>query len=51
MINVYYEMNNGGYSEKIASFEHEETYIKCLPSLEKEAKKLNFDKVTEFTSA
>ncbi len=37
MIKVYFESNS--HSEIIATFEDEETYMLCLPVLEKEAKK------------
>jgi len=47
MVKVYFEMNNGSYSELVAIFDDEETYDVCLPSLEKLCKKHNFDLVTE----
>ncbi len=36
-VKVYYESNS--HSEEVATFNDEDTYIKCLPSLEAEAKK------------
>jgi hypothetical protein len=36
MIKVYYESNN--HAELVATFETEETYMRCLPALEMEAK-------------
>lgn len=47
MVKVYFEMENGSYSELVAIFDDEETYYSCLPSLEKLRKKHNFDLVTE----
>jgi hypothetical protein len=47
MVKVYFEMDNGSYSELVAIFDDEETYDVCLPSLEKLCKKHNFDLVTE----
>ncbi len=38
-IKVYFE--NKTYSEKVAEFIDEETYMACLPSLVKLAKKIN----------
>ncbi len=37
MIRVYFESKN--HSELVATFESEELYMVCLPSLEEEAKK------------
>jgi hypothetical protein len=37
MITVYFETN--GYSEVVATFTDEETYMACLPALEKLAKR------------
>ncbi len=37
-IKVYIEYANG-YTDKVATFYDEETYILCLPELEKEAEK------------
>jgi hypothetical protein len=45
MVKAYFETNS--HCELIAVFNNEETYLACLPSLEKLAKKHNFDKVTE----
>ena len=39
MVTVYFETPNHSYAEKVATFNSEETYISCLKSLEKEAKK------------
>jgi|TARA_B110000967_G_C18741540_1_gene487991 hypothetical protein len=39
-VKVYYESNSHAWSEEVATFNDEDTYIKCLPSLEAEAKKL-----------
>tara|TARA_R110000782_G_scaffold96183_2_gene180636 strand:- start:4701 stop:4955 length:255 start_codon:yes stop_codon:yes gene_type:complete len=36
-VKVYYESNS--HAEEVATFNDEDTYIKCLPSLEAEAKK------------
>jgi hypothetical protein len=38
MVNVYFETENGSFSEFVASFDSEELFIKCLPALEIEAK-------------
>ena len=35
-VTVYFETNS--YAEKVAEFVDEQTYIRCLPSLEKLAK-------------
>lgn len=47
MIKVYFEMNNSKYSELAAIFYTEELYLLCLPQLEAEAKKGNFNCITE----
>jgi hypothetical protein len=47
MVKVYFELDNGKYAELVAIFDNEETYDAILPSLEKFAKKNNFDLVTE----
>ena len=39
MIKVYFESNN--HAELVATFETEELYIKCLPSLEAAAQATN----------
>tara|TARA_R110000796_G_scaffold215321_1_gene331310 strand:+ start:257 stop:601 length:345 start_codon:yes stop_codon:yes gene_type:complete len=46
MVKVYFETQNGSYSEQVATFETEELYIICLPALKKEAKKQGY-KITE----
>jgi hypothetical protein len=46
MITVYFEYKHI-YSEKVATFESEELYHACLPSLEEIAKKNNFTYVSE----
>ena len=38
MVKVYFETLVGGYCELVATFINEETYIVCLPALEKMAK-------------
>jgi len=48
MITVYFETN--GYAEKVAVFENEETYLACLPALQKLAASQGFDNVTEAIS-
>lgn len=45
MIKVYFEVR--GYSEMVAKFDTEETYMACLPSLEQLALQMGFDCVTE----
>lgn len=45
MIKVYMETKST--AELVAIFENEETYLACLPALEKLKKKHNFDKITE----
>lgn len=45
MIKVYMETNST--AELVAIFENEETYLACLPALEKLKKKHNFDEITE----
>lgn len=34
MITVYFEKYNKAWSEKVATFESEDTYTACLPALE-----------------
>lgn len=46
MVKVYFEME-GSHAELIAIFDDEDTYIACLPALEKLRKKHNWDLVTE----
>lgn len=46
MVTVYFEMTNW-YCEKVATFDSEEMYYKCLPALEEECKKRGFDFITE----
>ena len=46
MVKVYFEMD-GSHAELIAIFDDEDTYIACLPALEKLRKKHGFDMVTE----
>lgn len=43
-VKVYYESNS--HAEEVATFNDEDTYIKCLPSLEADAKNLGMT-VTE----
>ena len=45
MIRVYFE--RGYASEEVAKFHDQETYMACLPSLKKLAKKQNWETVTE----
>ena len=45
MIRVYFE--RGYTSKEIAMFDDEETYMACLPTLEKLAKEQNWERVTE----
>lgn len=45
MIRVFFE--TGGYSELAAVFIDERLYIDCLPQLERMAKDMGFDRVTE----
>ena len=45
MIRVYFE--RGYASEEVAKFYDEETFMACLPSLKKLAKKQNWETVTE----
>ncbi len=47
MVKVYFELENGKYSELVAILDTEETYDAIFPQLEKFAKKNNFDLVTE----
>jgi len=47
MVKVYFENSNSQYAELVAHFEDEETYLICLPKLEKLAKSKGFDSVTE----
>lgn len=37
MVKVFFETMVGGYCELVATFVNEETYIVCLPALEKMA--------------
>lgn len=46
-IKVYFETENGSYSEHVATFFDEELYNKMLPALEAVAKESGFDLVTE----
>lgn len=46
MVKVYFEMD-GSYAELVAILDDEDTYIACLPALEKLRKKHGFDLVTE----
>lgn len=46
-VTVFFETTKPLYAELIASFECEETYLACLPALEKQAQKKGFDLVTE----
>lgn len=46
MVKVYFEMD-GSYAELVAIFDDEDTYMACLPALEKLRKKHGFDLVTE----
>lgn len=46
MIRVFFE--NKGYAELVAVFVDEQTYLECLPTLERIAKEQGFEKVTEF---
>jgi hypothetical protein len=39
MVTVYFESEVGGYAEVVATFKDEETYMACLPTLEKLAKR------------
>jgi hypothetical protein len=51
MVTVYFE--NGLYAEIVATFNTEELYIKCLPSLEEEANRLGMtltESVEDFKS-
>ncbi len=45
MIKVYFE--NTVASELVATFESEDTYMACLPALEKQCKEDGYDRVTE----
>tara|TARA_R100000742_G_C4271874_1_gene90924 strand:- start:1501 stop:1647 length:147 start_codon:yes stop_codon:yes gene_type:complete len=45
MIRVYFQ--RGYASEEVAKFYDKETYMACLSSLEKLAKKQNWERVTE----
>ena len=45
MIRVYFE--RGYASEEVAMFHDEETYLACIPTLEKLAKEQNWERVTE----
>lgn len=47
MVKVYFENQNGSYSELVAKFDNEETYFACLPALEIQAVKNGFESVTE----
>jgi ornithine carbamoyltransferase len=47
MVKVYFEMEGGSYSELVAIFDNEVTYMACLPALEVFCKECGFDKVTE----
>jgi len=40
-IRVYFESKRGIWAEEVATFEHEEHYMACLPALEALAKKQN----------
>jgi len=40
-VRVYFESNKGTWAEEVATFEHEEHYIACLPALEALAKLQN----------
>lgn len=44
-VKVYFETD--GYAELVAIFDSSETYMACLPALEKLAEKHNFLRVTE----
>ena len=46
MVTVYFEITNW-YCEKMATFEDEDVYIACLPSLQEQCKKMGFDFITE----
>jgi hypothetical protein len=46
MIKVYFETKNG-YSELVATFEYEQTYVNCFESLKQECERMGFDIVTE----
>jgi hypothetical protein len=46
MVKVYFEMD-GSHAELVEIFDDEDTYIACLPALEKLRKKHGFDLVTE----
>lgn len=45
MIRVFFE--NKGYAELVAVFVDEQTYLECLPTLERIAKEQGFENVTE----
>jgi hypothetical protein len=45
MIKVFFETD--GYANEVARFDDERTYIACLPALELECKRLNFEYITE----
>lgn len=47
-IKVYFERNL--HAQHIATFYDGHTYTNCLPQLQKEAKKMGYDKVTESES-
>lgn len=47
MITVYFETKGFGYTEQAATFEDEQTYLKCLPSLQEQARANGFEHVTE----
>jgi hypothetical protein len=46
MIKVYFETTNG-YSELVATFEYEETYVNCFGALKQECERMGFDIITE----
>ena len=45
MVRVYFETD--GYSELVAKFDSEDTFFACVEALEDNARKHNFDVVTE----
>jgi len=53
-VRVYFETEGGGYAEQVATFQDEETYMLCLPALEKQAKEQRMivtESMSPFTSS
>lgn len=47
IIEVYAEMNDSKYAEKVATFHSEQAYVAALPQLVEWAKANGFDQITE----